>query len=162
MPKKLILCLDGTSNQFCRDNTNVVKIAALLDKNAADQMLYYQPGIGTIPPPTVFSRTLKWVLTRLDLAFAILLKHHVQDAYRFLMRHYAPEDEIYVFGFSRGAYTARVLAGMVCKVGLLQKGNEELVFCPVSNFCIDELSKAYPHALEFMQCPLADASNRSI
>lgn len=127
MPKKLILCLDGTSNQFCRDNTNVVKIAALLDKNAADQMLYYQPGIGTIPPPTVFSRTLKWVLTRLDLAFAILLKHHVQDAYRFLMRHYAPEDEIYVFGFSRGAYTARVLAGMVCKVGLLQKGNEELV-----------------------------------
>ena len=37
-----------------------------------------------------------------------------------------------------------------------------LVFCPVSNFCIDELSKAYPHALEFMQCPLADASNRSI
>lgn len=37
-----------------------------------------------------------------------------------------------------------------------------LVFCPVSNFCTDELSKAYPHALEFMQCPLADASIRSI
>lgn len=36
-----------------------------------------------------------------------------------------------------------------------------LVLCPVSNFCIDELSKAYPQALELMQCP-ADASNRSI
>jgi uncharacterized protein (DUF2235 family) len=127
MPRKLVLCLDGTSNRYCRDNTNVVKLAALLDKSATDQLLYYQPGIGTIAPPSVFSRTWKWILTRLDLAFAILLKDHVQDAYRFLMRYYEDGDQIFIFGFSRGAYTARVLAGMLCKVGLLSRGNEELV-----------------------------------
>jgi uncharacterized protein (DUF2235 family) len=127
MPKKLVLCLDGTSNRYCRDNTNVVKLAALLDKRVTDQLLYYQPGIGTIAPPGVFSRTWKGILTRLDLAFAILLKYHVQDAYRFVMRYYEPGDQIFLFGFSRGAYTARVVAGMLCKVGLLEKGNEELV-----------------------------------
>src|ERR1700730_692736 len=127
MTRKLVLCLDGTSNQYCRDNTNVVKLAALLDKGSTDQFLYYQPGIGTMPPPGVFNKAHKWLLTRLDLAFAILLKQHVQDAYRFLMRYYEAGDEIFMFGFSRGAYTARVLAGMLCKVGLLARGNEELV-----------------------------------
>jgi uncharacterized protein (DUF2235 family) len=127
MAKKLVLCLDGTSNRYSQDNTNVVKLAALLDKSANDQLLYYQPGIGTMPPPGVFDKFRKWFLTRLDLAFAILLKQHVQDAYRFLMRYHEDGDEIYLFGFSRGAYTARVLAGMLCKVGLLARGNEELV-----------------------------------
>ncbi len=127
MPRKLVLCLDGTSNRYCRDNTNVVKLAALLDKRATNQLLYYQPGIGTIAPPGVFSRFWKWVITRFDLAFATLLKYHVQDAYRFLMRYYEADDQIFLFGFSRGAYTARVLGGMLCKVGLLQRGNEELV-----------------------------------
>jgi uncharacterized protein (DUF2235 family) len=127
MPKKLVLCLDGTSNQYCRDNTNVVKLLAILDKRAPEQLVYYQPGIGTIVPPGVFGRAWKWIVTRLDLAFATLLKYHVQDAYRFLMRYHEDGDEIYMFGFSRGAYTARVLAGMLCKVGLLARGNEELV-----------------------------------
>jgi uncharacterized protein (DUF2235 family) len=127
MTRKLVLCLDGTSNQYGRNNTNVVKLAALLDKDAADQFLYYQPGIGTMPPPGVFNKARQWFLTRLDLAFAILLRQHVQDAYRFLMRYYEAGDEIFMFGFSRGAYTARVLAGMLRKVGLLAQGNEELV-----------------------------------
>jgi uncharacterized protein (DUF2235 family) len=127
MPKKLVLCLDGTSNRYCRDNTNVIKLLAMLDKRASDQLVYYQPGIGTIAPPGVFSRTWKWILTRVDLAFSNLLHYHAQDAYRFLMRYHEDGDEIYVFGFSRGAYTARVVAGMLCKVGLLARGNEELV-----------------------------------
>jgi uncharacterized protein (DUF2235 family) len=127
MPKKLVLCLDGTSNRYCRDNTNVIKLLMMLDKRVPDQLVYYQPGIGTIVPPGVFGRAWKWIVTRLDLAFATLLKYHVQDAYRFLMRYHEDADEIYVFGFSRGAYTARVLAGMLCKVGLLARGNEELV-----------------------------------
>jgi len=125
--KKLILCLDGTSNRYSKDNTNVVKLLALLDKRANDQLVYYQPGIGTFVPPGVYGHVKQWILTRFDLAFATLLKYHVQDAYRFLMRYYEDGDEIYLFGFSRGAYTARVLAGMLFKVGLLAKGNEEMV-----------------------------------
>lgn len=127
MPKKLVLCLDGTSNRYCRDNTNVVKFVSLLDKRVADQLVYYQPGIGTFTPPGIYGHVRKWILTRIDLAFATLLKYHVQDAYQFLMRYHESGDEIYIFGFSRGAYTARVLAGMLCKVGLLTRGNEELV-----------------------------------
>jgi uncharacterized protein (DUF2235 family) len=125
--KKLVLCLDGTSNRYCRDNTNVVKFLALLDKRAADQLVYYQPGIGTFVPPGIYGRFRQWVRTRIDLAFATLLKYHVQNAYTFLMRYYEDGDEIYIFGFSRGAYTARVLAGMLYKVGLLAKGNEDMV-----------------------------------
>jgi uncharacterized protein (DUF2235 family) len=125
--KKLVLCLDGTSNRYCRDNTNVVKLLALLDKGASDQLVYYQPGIGTFVPPGIYGHLKEWIITRFDLAFATLLKYHVQDAYRFLMRYYEDGDEIYLFGFSRGAYTARVLAGMLFKVGLLEKGNEELL-----------------------------------
>lgn len=127
MPKKLVLCLDGTNNKFKKDNTNVVKLLALLDKRATDQLVYYQPGIGTMTPPGVYGHIRQWFLTRIDLAFATLLKYHVEDAYRFLMRYYEEGDEIFLFGFSRGAYTARVLAGMLCKVGLLAKGNEEMV-----------------------------------
>jgi uncharacterized protein (DUF2235 family) len=105
----------------------VVKLAAMLDKRAVDQLLYYQPGIGTWLPPGQWGRLRTRMLTQLDLAFAIFLKYHVQNAYRFLMRYYEEGDEIYLFGFSRGAYTARVLAGMLHKVGLLARGNEELV-----------------------------------
>jgi hypothetical protein len=101
VPKKLILCLDGTSNRYCPDNTNVIKFLATLDKDVPNQLLYYQPGIGTIAPPEVFSRVGKWIITRLDLAFAILLKQHVQDAYRFLMRYYETTT-----GFSYSASAA--------------------------------------------------------
>ncbi|WP_163454633.1 T6SS phospholipase effector Tle1-like catalytic domain-containing protein, partial [Escherichia coli] len=63
----------------------------------------------------------------IDLATAWFLSQHVCDAYRYLMRYYQEGDQIYIFGFSRGAYTARVVAAMVHKVGLLTQGNEELI-----------------------------------
>jgi uncharacterized protein (DUF2235 family) len=125
--RNLVLCLDGTSNRYKRDNTNVVKLFAALDRTRADQRIYYQPGIGTLTPIGVYNWITRSVLRILDLAFAILLKDHVLDAYEFLMNQYQPFDRIYVFGFSRGAYTARVLAGMLHKVGLVPPGNEQLV-----------------------------------
>jgi uncharacterized protein (DUF2235 family) len=66
-------------------------------------------------------------VTRLDLAIAWLLSDHVCDAYRFLMHYYQEGDTIFIFGFSRGAYTARTVAAMLHKVGLLTEGNEELI-----------------------------------
>jgi uncharacterized protein (DUF2235 family) len=125
--KRIILCLDGTNNQYDATNTNVVKLYAMLDRAAADQIAYYQPGIGTMAPAGMWSKFHRWFITRLDLAVAWLLEDHVTLAYRFLMRYYEDGDRIYIFGFSRGAYTARVLAAMLYKVGLLGMGNEELV-----------------------------------
>lgn len=53
--------------------------------------------------------------------------HHVLAGYKFVMRYYKPGDLIYIFGFSRGAFTARFLAQMITEIGLLSKGNEEMV-----------------------------------
>jgi hypothetical protein len=63
----------------------------------------------------------------IDEGLATSFESHVCSGYRFLMRYYKPGDHIYLFGFSRGAFTARFLARMVSKVGLLSMGNEELV-----------------------------------
>lgn len=125
--RKLVLCLDGTNNEYAATNTNVVKLYAMVDKSGTDQLAYYQPGIGTFAPPGVWGKTKRWFVTRLDLAVAWLLEDHVTSAYRYLMRYYQPGDQIFVFGFSRGAYTARALAAMLHKVGLLTSGNEELL-----------------------------------
>jgi uncharacterized protein (DUF2235 family) len=127
MSRNIVVCLDGTNNKFNRENTNVVKLYALLDRKTSDQIAYYQPGIGTMFPPGSWGRIRKWFIARLDLAIAWLLEDHVCAAYRFLMRYYEEGDRIYIFGFSRGAYEARVLAAMLNKTGLLGKGNEELV-----------------------------------
>jgi Uncharacterized alpha/beta hydrolase domain (DUF2235) len=107
--------------------TNVVKLYAMLDRTRNDQLCHYQPGIGTFPPPGVWGRLKRWFTTRLDLAIAFLLSDHVTDAYRILMRYYQEGDSIFIFGFSRGAYTARVLAAMLHKVGLLTPSNEGMI-----------------------------------
>jgi uncharacterized protein (DUF2235 family) len=125
--RKIILCFDGTNNAYAATNTNVVKLYAMIDRSKDDQCAYYQPGIGTSPPPSMWGKVKKWIVTRLDLAIAWLLEQHVSDGYRFLMRYYRDGDQIFIFGFSRGAYTARALAGMIQKIGLLSQGNEELV-----------------------------------
>lgn len=65
--------------------------------------------------------------TALDQAIGSSFEYHVSKGYEFLMRYYKPGDHIYVFGFSRGAYTARFLAEMINSVGLLSKGNEEMI-----------------------------------
>lgn len=127
MARNIVLCLDGTSNQYAADNTNVVKLYAMLDRARNDQLSYYQPGIGTMAPPGVWGKLKRWFVTRLDLAIAWLLSDHVTDAYRFLMRYYQQGDRVFIFGFSRGAYTARAVAAMLHKVGLLTQGNEELI-----------------------------------
>jgi uncharacterized protein (DUF2235 family) len=63
----------------------------------------------------------------LDLAFATGLEAKVQAAYRYLMNFWERDAQVFIFGFSRGAYTARVLAGMLHSLGLLSRGNDDLV-----------------------------------
>ncbi|KAK1221590.1 hypothetical protein PQX77_015603 [Marasmius sp. AFHP31] len=126
--RTLVLCFDGTSNEYSDENTNVVKFFSLLKKSDCDEQLcYYQAGIGTYFAPGVVSPLLHWGATILDLAFAWYLSAHVMDGYKFLMQNYRPNDKICVFGFSRGAYTARALAGMLYKVGLVSRDNDEQV-----------------------------------
>ncbi|KZV71100.1 hypothetical protein PENSPDRAFT_650993 [Peniophora sp. CONT] len=124
-PRTIVLCFDGTSNEYGTKNTNVVKFYSLLKKdNQADQICYYQPGIGTYFQPGVVSPILHWGAAALDIAIAWYLSQHVLDGYKFLMQNYEVGDKVCLIGFSRGAYTARALAGMLHKIGLLSKDND--------------------------------------
>lgn len=68
-----------------------------------------------------------WWSRLVDEGFGTSLDSHVIAGYRFLMRYWSIGDEIYMFGFSRGAFTARFLAAMIHGIGIMSKGNEELV-----------------------------------
>lgn len=63
----------------------------------------------------------------IDDAFGTSFDQHVMQGYRFIMRYYDDGDKIYIFGFSRGAFTARFLSRMISTIGVLSKGNEEMV-----------------------------------
>ncbi len=90
-------------------------------------------GIGTyvvsksLSHTSTWARLKSWYLKAKDSAVGSSFDEHVVGGYRFLMRFYSPGDEIYIFGFSRGAYIARFLAEMLDYVGLLSHGNEEMV-----------------------------------
>ena len=75
----------------------------------------------------IFSRMRAWIGLKTDQAIGHSFVYHVLAGYQFIMRYYSPGDQIYIFGFSRGAYTARFLAEMVHEIGLLSRGNEEMV-----------------------------------
>ncbi|KAL5520131.1 hypothetical protein ACEPAG_1791 [Sanghuangporus baumii] len=127
-PRVLVLCFDGTSNQYDAENTNVVKFFAMLRKDCDDEQLcYYQTGVGTYLPPGTWSSVGMWIAKVMDEAVAWYLDAHVMDGYRFVMQNYRPGYKITIFGFSRGAYTARALAGFLTKIGLLPRDNEEQV-----------------------------------
>jgi len=123
VPKNIVVCCDGTGNEFGEANSNVVKLYSTLVINR-EQVGYYHPGVGTMGAPTARSRMGRSWSRIKGLAFGAGLLDNVADAYRYLMNNYADGDEIYLFGFSRGSYTARVLGGVLRMFGLLCPGNE--------------------------------------
>ncbi len=126
MPKNIVICCDGTGNEFGDNNTNVVKLYSSLIIDDT-QIGYYHPGVGTMGAPTARNRVEKlWTQVK-GLAFGAGLMPNVEDAYRYLMNHYEKDDSIFLFGFSRGAYTARAIAAMLHMYGLLHSGNEGMI-----------------------------------
>ncbi|EMD39907.1 hypothetical protein CERSUDRAFT_81231 [Gelatoporia subvermispora B] len=123
--RTLVLCFDGTADQYDSTNTNVVKFYDLLNKEDPQQLCYYQPGVGTYINPGVVAPMWQWIAKILDEAVAWYLDEHVRGGYEFLVQNYHPGDKICIFGFSRGAYIARAVAGLVHKIGLLPKDNPE-------------------------------------
>src|SRR5437868_2532616 len=122
MSRNFVLCFDGTNNQFGPQNTSVVRLVQVLDRDPTKQRLFYDPGVGTLPEPVSWGRLKKVWFELWDLAFAIGLPDRVGNAYRYLMDVWQPGDRVFLFGFSRGAYTVRVLAGLLHELGLLPRG----------------------------------------
>ncbi|KAJ7686775.1 hypothetical protein B0H17DRAFT_939989, partial [Mycena rosella] len=143
--RNLIVSIDGTSNQFGDHNTNVVELhSRILVDPTAEQRTYYNCGIGTYVPNR--AKTFKYWRQRfdnvVDLAIAWNFQSIVIKAYRWLCDEYRPGDKIFLFGFSRGAYQVRTLAGMVEKVGLVNAGNQELIPLYVQQACYENNDEA--------------------
>jgi uncharacterized protein (DUF2235 family) len=123
MAKVIAVFADGTGNSAAKlFKTNVWRLYNALDisepgsTNRTRQIAYYHDGVGTssFKPLAILGGVFGWGL-----------KRNVLDLYTFVCRNYEPGDRIYAFGFSRGAFTVRLLAGMVVREGIVVTTSEE-------------------------------------
>jgi uncharacterized protein (DUF2235 family) len=114
MAKNVVVCCDGTANEFATDHTNVLKLFRVLDNDPSRQVAFYHPGVGTMEAVGALTSASRNLTKFLGLAFAYALQ-------------FEPDDALYMFGFSRGAYTVRAAASLLHMYGLLPAGNEPLV-----------------------------------
>jgi uncharacterized protein (DUF2235 family) len=115
MSKNIVICCDGTGNEYSHENTNIVKLFQIIEKNTSHQLAFYDPGVGAFKQK---------ILTK---TFGIGLREGVERAYRYLMNTYEEGDKVYFFGFSRGAFIMRSLSGLLAKCGLLYKYSANMV-----------------------------------
>ncbi|MGM4960887.1 DUF2235 domain-containing protein [Bradyrhizobium barranii] len=107
--KRLAIFLDGTWNTL-NNNTNVWRLKSLTAETA-DQRVYYSQGVGTRRGESARGGVTGWGID-----------DEIIEAYTWLIQNFDDGDEIFIFGFSRGAYTARSLSGLICKCGVLRLG----------------------------------------
>lgn len=126
IPRQIVLCCDGTNNNLTGgdSDTNVVRLCQLLRQHGdARQQVFYDPGVGNpgeLPGATVWDSINRYSERLAGLAFGRGVYENMAECYQFLMQHHQPGDELYIFGFSRGAFTARSVAGLVNMFGILQ------------------------------------------
>ncbi|MGH8106230.1 MAG: DUF2235 domain-containing protein, partial [Arenimonas sp.] len=131
--RQLIICCDGTNNTLTANDhdTNVLKTFELLaSAGNPEQILYYDPGVGAPDalPSTGLDEWFRNKCARLwGLASGRGIYENISQAYLFLMTHYRPGDQIYLFGFSRGAFTVRCLSGMVHLFGIIDPHHQAML-----------------------------------
>ena len=118
MSKNIVICCDGTGNEINTTISNVLKLYRVLEKDEG-QRVYYHPGVGTIGLQSTWGRFKQQTYAVFGLATGAGLDEDTLAAYRFLCETYQDGDRVWLFGFSRGAYTVRVLAAFVQVIGLL-------------------------------------------
>src|SRR6185436_16811204 len=146
MAERIVICSDGTGNSFSEQVSNVTRLIKFLDlSKPGQQVVFYDQGIGTDPAlvaavkafkneslkercalrvldPLIGLLPLRWIAKVLGLAAGVGLKSNVRQLYKALADSYEEgHSVIYLIGFSRGAFTVRVLAGLVHRCGLLRK-----------------------------------------
>lgn len=132
-PKNIIICLDGTGNQIEENISNVLKLYRSLNRDGTvnqRQISFYDQGIGTVGQQNTWGALSQKFKTVWGLATGHGLDRNVLRAYDFLVKNYHEEtsknknvvlrDRIFIFGYSRGAHTARALAGLIYNMGLLK------------------------------------------
>lgn len=122
MARTIVVCCDGTQNSYATHATNIYKMCRVLERRGDEQAVCYIPGVGTLGNMSPLLARRTWVTRKLGSAIGYGLHDNVLHGYRFLCDWYRPGDDIYLFGFSRGAFTAATLAAMVHAFGLLRGG----------------------------------------
>ncbi|MFB2814392.1 DUF2235 domain-containing protein [Shewanella sp. LZH-2] len=123
MNKRIVICADGTWNRPEKDlkvdfPTNVLRLARAISPMAADgkpQQVFYDWGVGSYYDEVIGGATGRG------------LHKNIMDGYRYIVQNYSPGDEIYLFGFSRGAYTVRCLCGLINNCGILKRPDARLI-----------------------------------
>ncbi|UCD69328.1 MAG: DUF2235 domain-containing protein [Betaproteobacteria bacterium] len=123
MPKRIVICADGTWNRPEEDPgkdfpTNVLRLARAIrpaGSGAWSQQVFYDWGVGSYYDRVVGGATGRG------------LHKNILDDYRYIVQNYAPGDEIFLFGFSRGAYTVRSLCGLINNCGILKRPDARLI-----------------------------------
>ena len=143
--KNIVVCCDGTGNEVSENISNLLKLYRVLrktGKTTPQQVAFYDPGVGTLARPDPWTKFRQDAVTVLGLMTGYGLDDNVLAAYTFLINNYDEGDDIYLFGFSRGAYTVRMLAGLIHKVGLLAPQQQNLAGAALT---------AYKQSTEFGQ-----------
>ena len=139
-PRQLVLLFDGTNNNLSgrHADTHVVLLAELLRLFPDPRRLvYYDPGVGNPGqlPGTTVADTLSRAKERIEgLAFGRGVYDNIAEGYRFLMANWQPGDQIFLFGFSRGAFTARSVGGLVNAFGIIDSHQDTLVSSLVATY----------------------------
>lgn len=140
MPRRLCLLFDGTWNNR-RDATNVTRMrASILSRGTHDplQPVFYDAGVGT-----------HWYDRLTGGAFGRGLSENIRQGYLWASAQLGPGDQLFVFGFSRGAYTARSLVGLVRKCGLLNEPTPERVAAAYELYRDKDVAPDDPAAVAF-------------
>jgi uncharacterized protein (DUF2235 family) len=137
--RQIILACDGTNSTLTGGvhDTNVLKIIGQLAPGDDTRILYYDPGVGApdqVPPLGLTNHVRRKWERLAGLASGRGIYENIAEAYLFLVDHYRPGDEIYIFGFSRGAFTARSVAGMVRLFGIIKSDSKSLILTLIRVF----------------------------
>ncbi len=158
--KNIIILCDGTGNEISENISNVLKFYRCLrktDRTEPRQMVFYDPGVGTLSRPDPWHKLKQDFSAIMGLATGYGLDDKVLQSYLFLVRNFEPGDRIYLFGFSRGAYTVRVLAGLIHKVGLISPEQANLAGSGLTAY--KQFSSDGQHGLGFDLKQVTDAGD---
>lgn len=163
MQKSIVICCDGTTNEVAGDSTNVLRLYRTLVRDAT-QLCYYDAGVGTVADPGAITMEGKRLSKRFDSATGSSVRENAVKAYRFLSNRYEPGDRIFLFGFSRGAYTAKAVAGMIRFLGLARPELEGLAPLAWALYADDDaslmLSNRFKGGARFKKCFTIDPEIR--
>ena len=157
--KNIVICCDGTGNDISENISNVLKLYRCLrktPKTTPHQVVFYDPGVGTLERPDPWRKAWQDTIAVLGLATGYGLDDNILAAYEFLVRNYDDGDDIFLFGFSRGAYTVRALAGLIHKVGLVSPQQANLAGFGLTAY--KQLSTGEPSVIALDPKTLTDAS----